>query len=60
MQSCNNEQLLVPFFEGIDDEAILVVHIDTAERGEKTMMCMNLNGLDTLIGKNIAENLGIM
>lgn len=35
LQSCNNEQLLVPFFEGIDDEAILVVHIDTAERGEK-------------------------
>ena len=59
LQSCNNEQLLVPFFEAIDDEAILVVHIDTAERG-KIMMCMNLNGLDTLIGKNIAENLGIM
>lgn len=35
LQSCNNEQLLVPFFEGIDDEVILVVHIDTAERGEK-------------------------
>lgn len=35
LQSCNNEQLLVSFFEGIDDEAILVVHIDTAERGEK-------------------------
>lgn len=35
LQACNNEQLLVPFFEGIDDEAILVVHIDTAERGEK-------------------------
>lgn len=35
LQSCNNEQLLASFFEAIDDEAILIVHIDTAERGER-------------------------
>lgn len=35
LQSCNNEQLLASFFEVIDDEAILIVHIDTAERGER-------------------------
>lgn len=34
MQSCEDEELIEGFFELIDGEALLVVHIDTAERGE--------------------------
>lgn len=34
LDSCHDETLLEAFFEMLEDEALLVVHIDTAERGE--------------------------
>lgn len=34
LQSCQDEELLNSFFEIIDDEALVVFQIDTAERGE--------------------------
>ena len=34
-ESCRDEVLLDAFFEEIEGDAILVVHIDTAERGSK-------------------------
>lgn len=34
LNSCQDETLLDSFFEMLEDEALLVVHIDTAERGE--------------------------
>lgn len=33
-ESCKDEELLAAFFEEIDGEALLIVHVDTAERGE--------------------------
>jgi len=35
LESCQDEHLMSGFFEELDGEALLVVHIDTAERGEK-------------------------
>ena len=35
LESCKDDNLLGAFFEGFDDDAILVVQIDTAERGLK-------------------------
>ena len=34
LQSCGDERLLQPFFDGLTEDALLVVQIDTAERGE--------------------------
>lgn len=34
LKSCGDEHLLQPFFEGLVEDALLVVQIDTAERGE--------------------------
>lgn len=34
LESCKDENLICTFFDMLDDEALLVVHIDTAERGE--------------------------
>lgn len=34
LKSCGDERLLQPFFDGLAEDALLVVHIDTAERGE--------------------------
>ena len=33
-ESCKDENLISAFFDSLDGEALLVVHIDTAERGE--------------------------
>ena len=35
LDSCKDEDLLSGFFEDIDGDAIIIVHIDTAERGQK-------------------------
>lgn len=35
LESCRDENLICTFFDMLDDEALLVVHIDTAERGEE-------------------------
>lgn len=35
LESCKDEQLLSGFFDALEGDALLVVHIDTAERGEK-------------------------
>ena len=34
LQSCGEERLLKPFFDGLAEDALLVIQIDTAERGE--------------------------
>lgn len=34
MQSASDEELLAGFFDVFDDEALLILHVDTAERGE--------------------------
>lgn len=34
LESCQNDTLLESFFEVLDDEALLVIHVDTAERGD--------------------------
>ena len=34
LESCQNEDLLYTYFESFPEEALLVVQIDTAERGE--------------------------
>lgn len=34
LQSCGDEALLHSFFDGLDEEALLIVQIDTAERAE--------------------------
>lgn len=34
LQSCGDEALLQSFFDGLDEEALLIVQIDTAERAE--------------------------
>lgn len=33
LESCKDEQLLSNFFDEIEGDALLVVHVDTAERG---------------------------
>ena len=35
LESCKDEQLLSGFFDELEGEALIVVHIDTAERGEE-------------------------
>lgn len=35
LDSCRNEEFLGSFLDGLEGEAIVIVHIDTAERGEK-------------------------
>lgn len=34
LESCKDEDLLGAFFDDIEDDALLIVHIDTAERGQ--------------------------
>lgn len=43
LQSCGDDSLLTSFFEGLDEEALLIVQIDTAERGEVGYDIPNFN-----------------
>lgn len=35
LESCGDKDLLDAYFENLEEEALLIVQIDTAERGEK-------------------------
>ena len=35
LESCKNDEFLGAFLDGLEGEAIVIVHVDTAERGEK-------------------------
>lgn len=48
LQSCGDEALLRSFFDGLDEEALLIVQIDTAERAEAGYDIMSpLRGKET-------------